>query len=195
MMISAKKCGALAAVLALAQLAGADERKKVVSDKIPSDQEFLAKALAGGVKEVQLGEKARDKASSDDVKKFAQRMIDDHTRAARELMDVASRKGFRPVPAMTEKHLDVFVRLGKELKDFDAQYAASQVESHEEAVALFEKQAKEGKDADLKAFAEKTLPTLKEHLKLAQDLNRDVGKGPKDKEPPKDKDQEKPQDR
>src|SRR5262245_37479317 len=159
------------------------------------DMDFVIKATSGGELEIKASRVALAKASSEAVKKFAQRMIDDHTRAARELMDVASRKGFRPVPAMTEKHLDVFVRLGKELKDFDAQYAASQVESHEEAVALFEKQAKEGKDADLKAFAEKTLPTLKEHLKLAQDLNRDVGKGPKDKEPPKDKDQEKPQDR
>src|SRR5215813_5082872 len=83
------QCAAvLVAGLCLARAAAADQRPPV-TDKVPPDQEFLAKALEDSVLEVQLGEKARDKSTNDRVKKFAQRMIDDHTKTRQELIDIA----------------------------------------------------------------------------------------------------------
>jgi putative membrane protein len=59
---------------------------------------------------------------------------------------------------------------------FDRAYVEDQIRDHEKTIALFEREAKTGKDAELKAFAEKTLPTLKEHLTMTQDLKTKVAK-------------------
>ena len=90
MMRRCTQCAALVIAGLFLARAAADDRKPVVTDKVPTDQEFLAKALEGNILEVQLGEKARDKTSNDRVKKFAQRMIDDHSKARQELMDRAA---------------------------------------------------------------------------------------------------------
>jgi len=154
------------------------------------DADFLMMAGSGGELEIKSSQLALQKGTADAVKKFAQHMIDDHTKASQELVDVATKKGFRVTPGLVRKHLDVYANLAREVQGFDALYARAQVESHEEAVALFEKQAKEGKDADLKGFAEKTLPTLRKHLDMARDMAKSVGAG-KDKDP-KDPKKEEP---
>src|SRR5260370_35040221 len=98
------QCAALVVAGLFLARASADDRKPVVTDKIPTDQEFLAKALEGSVLEVQLGEKARDKTSNDRVKKFAQRMIADHTKARRELPAIAKATKAGAVSGISKTH-------------------------------------------------------------------------------------------
>jgi putative membrane protein len=150
-----------------------------VADDNP-DFQFASMAASGGVLEVMSSRLALDKGGSDSVKKFARQMVEDHGKANQELMELVAKKNIGVAAAMTEKHADTFGRLANAVQDFDAQYAQAQVAAHEEAVALFEKEAKEGKDADLKAWAEGKLPTLREHLKMARDLAKS-DKEPKDR--------------
>jgi len=157
--------------------AAADDRKPVVTDKIPTDHEFLAKALEGNLLEVQLGEKARDKTSNDHVKKFAQRMIDDHTKARQELMDIAKDMKIGVAAGLSKEHRQLLLRLTKaDGADFDRTYMNHMVEDHEKDVAEFESYAKNGKNDRLRQFARKTLPTLREHLKMARDIAGDLKK-------------------
>jgi putative membrane protein len=170
------QCAALViAALFLARAAAG--QKPVVTDKIPTDQEFLAKALEGNILEVQLGEKARDKTSNDRVKKFAQRMIDDHSKARQELMDIAKDMKIGIVAGLSKEHRDLLLRLTKaDGADFDRAYMNHMVEDHEKDVAEFESYAKNGKNDRLRQFARKTLPTLREHLKMARDVAGDLKK-------------------
>jgi putative membrane protein len=131
-----------------------------------ADTMFVNQAAKGGMMEVAKGKLAAQKASRDDVKQFAQRMVDDHTKAGDELKSVASGKNITLPPdqpsAQDQAMLD---KMGKmDGAAFDRAYIADQVKDHEKTIALFEKEARNGKDAELKAFAEKTLPTLKDHL-------------------------------
>ncbi len=131
------------------------------------DQKFIDAATSGGMFEVKSSELAQDHATNDAVKKFAKQMVNDHSKANKELTDLLSKKGVS-APKMREQDQANIDKLSK-LKgaDFDRQYGTMQLAAHKEAVALFEEEAQHGKDADLKAFADKTLPTLREHLKHA----------------------------
>ncbi len=160
---------ALAAVLAsFAAPAAAQDTPK------DEDVTFVMTAASAGMWEVQSSQLAAEQAKSDAVKAFARRMVEDHTKANKELMDVAAKKNVKLPAGLTKKHADMLAAVANAKQDFDAQYAKAQAAAHEEAVALFEREAKDGKDADLKAFAEKNLPTLKDHLKMAQDLAKGV---------------------
>ena len=98
-------------------------------------------------------------------------MVTDHTKAGDELKAIVSQKSM-PVPdAPDQKHQKAIAKLqGKSGKDFDAAFKAQMVADHKATIAVFEKEAKSGKDAELKAFAAKTLPDLKHHLSMAQEL-------------------------
>jgi len=172
----------LAAALALAWAAPPDEAKGV------SDEEFVAKASAAGLAEMNFGRLAAEQAAGADVKKFGQTMVDDHSKANEELNRIADKKQIRPAPRMDANHLAAFDKLiGMRGADFDKAYLAGQVADHKEAVALFEAEADGGKDADLKAFAAKTLPTIKSHLDMAQKLAGGAGEKEKEKVAEKDK--------
>jgi len=145
----------------------ADEKKGKNDQKPWDDAEFVKMAASGGMLEVDLGKLAKDKATDADVRKFGERMVTDHTKANKELVDVAKSAGFTvPTKLLAEhqKHLDML----KKDKNFDRDYMKHMVEDHEEDVSLFDRATKEAKSADLKAFATKTLPTLKEHLQMAK---------------------------
>lgn len=136
-----------------------------------TDEKFVVKASAGGLAEVNAGRLAAKRASSAKVKEFATMMIKDHTMANKELLKLADKKGFKAAKTMDEKHKEMAEKLMKLTgAEFDREYMAGQVKDHEMTVALFEKQSKSGKDEDLKAWAEKTLPTIKEHLKMAKEI-------------------------
>ena len=171
------QCAAvLVAGLFLARAAAADQ-KPPITDKVPADQEFLAKALEDSVLEVQLAEKALDKSSNDRVKKFAQRMIDDHSKARQELMEIAKDMKLGVAAGLSQEYRELMLRLTKaEGAEFDRVYMNHMVEDHEKDVAEFESYAKNGKHDRLRAFARKTLPTLREHLKMARDVASDLKK-------------------
>lgn len=224
-----------------------------------SDREFAMKAAEGGRLEVMHAQMALQKSSNDEVKRYAQRMIDDHTKANQELMSVASGKGImlpsdtqgqmqgansemrsgsstsggttgtassgstssgstgtssassgsgrtgtsasgttNPSSAtgatnpntessgdmrktdsgmkMSKEHQAAMDRLGKlSGAEFDREYLKMDLNDHKKTIELFEKQARGGRDAELKAFAEKTLPTLREHHQMARDIAGKVG--------------------
>jgi len=135
------------------------------------DSDFMMKAAQGGMAEVSAGNMASTKAQSADVKAFAKKMIEDHTKANGELKALATKKGVTlptDVNAEQKATADKLSKLSG--AEFDKEYVAAMVTDHEKTVALFETEAKSGTDADAKAFAEKTLPTLKMHLQMIKDM-------------------------
>jgi putative membrane protein len=139
------------------------------SDLSAADKRFIEDAAKGGMAEVQAGQLAAQKAQSPQVRSFAQMMVDDHTKANAELMQLASARNMTPPAELDRSHRSAMEKLQKQSgAEFDREYMKQQVADHKKTVALFEKQAKSGQDPQLKAWAEKTLPTLREHLKMAQ---------------------------
>ena len=136
-----------------------------------ADQAFAMMAAGGGLEEVQLGKLAADRAASPEVKQFAQRLVQDHTKANQELLTIAQKKGIS-VPKQLDDTHKAIVKLFSQLEgaQFDREYLRSQVMDHEKETAAFAVQAKEGQDPDLKAFAARQLPILKEHLQKAREL-------------------------
>lgn len=152
-------------------------RQKAPSGKAQAaDQKFIMEAAKGGMAEVELGKLAADKASSDQVKQFGQRMVTDHGKANDELKSIAGGKNITLPSDLDAKDKALRDRLSKlSGAQFDRAYMQAMVRDHRKDVNEFKRESTSGKDADVKAFASKTLPTLEEHLKLAQDANRAVG--------------------
>lgn len=141
-----------------------------------SDRQFVTKAATGGLLEVKLGELAQQKASASDVKQFGQKMVDDHGKANDELKQLAQQKRIEVPSELTgeaKEHYDKFAKLSG--NDFDQKYVAMMVRDHKEDIADFEKEAKNGNDPDAKAWAAKTLPTLKSHREMIQKIALDHG--------------------
>jgi putative membrane protein len=133
------------------------------------DKKFVEKAVGGSMLEVQLGQMAQQKASNEQVKQFGAKMAEDHAKAGDELKQIATAKGVQ-VPASVDKSHQKDVQKLEKLSgaQFDREYMKMMVADHKNDVGEFQKQAKSGKDAELKSFAAKTLPTLQEHMKMAQ---------------------------
>jgi putative membrane protein len=133
------------------------------------DRKFVEKAAVDGMAEVEMGKLATSKATDPQVKQFAQRMVTDHSKANDELKSVAGGKGIQLASGPDKKHQkDMDEMSKKDAKKFDHEYMEMMVKEHKKDVSEFEKQSKSAKDPDIKAFAAKTLPTLKEHLQMAQ---------------------------
>ena len=142
------------------------------------DLAFVKKAAVGGLAEVEMGKMAQQKGSSDQVKQFGSRMVEDHSKANDELKQVATAKGIALPTDLDAKHKSKMDKMQKlSGAQFDRAYMDDMVADHKEDVADFKKQANGGKDSDLKAFAAKTLPTLEDHLKMAQSTDAAVKNG------------------
>lgn len=140
------------------------------------DRRFVDKATADGMAEVELGKLAQTQAASDEVKRFGEHMVQDHSRAGDELGTLATGKGVKPPAELPREHRRHYDRLAKlNGAEFDRAYMRMMVDDHRKAVSLFESQSRSGHDADLRAFASRTLPTLQQHLQAAQALNTSVG--------------------
>jgi putative membrane protein len=146
-----------------------------------ADRTFIMAAAAGGMAEVQMGKLATDKASSEDVKRFGQMMVDDHTKANNELMKIAKDKQLTPPHALKPQDQQTYDKLSKlSGEQFDRQYMQVMVEDHTKDVAEFKKASQSASDPDVKAFAASTLPTLQKHLDDAKDIHGKVmGHGPR----------------
>lgn len=135
------------------------------------DAKFVEAASAAGLAEVDLGKLGASQGQSDAVKSFGQKMVDDHTKANDELKTIASSKSIPVSPAPMASDTKAAAMIGKKQgAEFDAAFKKKMVADHEKVVKLFTKESTGGKDADLKAFATKMLPDLKEHLQMAQQL-------------------------
>jgi putative membrane protein len=176
-------CTALAAAAVGFGLRGAwvpDDRQT------PDDRQFVMQATAAGLAEVNLGNLAAKQAQNRDVKKFAVRMVKDHTKANQQLDKLADRLRIAPAQAMDAAHQAAADKLAQmNGAAFDRAFMRQIVKDHEQAVSLFEAEAKHGQDKGLQDFASKALPKLKEHLKMARDL---AGEGGRDRDHNRDRD-------
>jgi putative membrane protein len=165
----------LSGLLAFTAAAQKNQANRVESS---GDRDFATKAAQGGMAEVELGKLATQRAGNDKVKQFGQRMVDDHSKANNELKTVAGNKGVALPKKIDEEAAATKKRLSA-LKgaDFDRAYMEDMVKDHQKDVAEFQMEANSGSDPDIKAFASKTLPTLQEHLKMAQDTLASLGSG------------------
>jgi len=144
---------------------------KTGSNLSASDKNFIRDAAQGGMAEVELGKLATERASSDDVKKFGQRMVDDHTKAGDQLKQVASGEGVQLPQGLSVKDKLTKERLSKlSGEQFDKAYMADMVKDHTQDVADFQRESQSGKDPAVKDFASQTLPTLQDHLKQAKEI-------------------------
>jgi putative membrane protein len=134
------------------------------------DRDFMMKAAMGGMTEVEASKVAAQKSTNADVKKFAQRMIDDHTKAGNELTALASQKSVTLPSTLDQTHKDNVDKISKlSGAAFDKEYMSMMVKDHQDTVADFEHESSGGENTDLKAWTSRTLPTLREHLQMAQD--------------------------
>ena len=134
-------------------------------------QVFVNKAGVGGMFEVETSRLALDKARREDVKDFAQKMVTDHGQANEELKTVADQIGTKVPEKMDPSHQAKFNKLKSATgPGFDTAYINAQTEAHREAVTLFDRYAKAGDNAELKAFASKTLPVLQGHEAHVKEL-------------------------
>lgn len=141
-----------------------------------ADKAFVKEAAVGGLMEVELGNLAKQNAASADVKQFGDRMVTDHGKANDELKQWASQKSVTLPTELDAKHKAIHDRLAKlNGAAFDKAYMENMVSDHKQDVAKFRKESTSAHDADLKAWAGKTLPTLEDHLKMAQDTASEVG--------------------
>ena len=143
-----------------------------MSAMTPEDKEFVSKAGMGGLYEVQAGNLALQKAQSAEVKAFAQRMVTDHSQANTELAQLATTKGLALPTELSGDHENTVEHLnGLSGAAFDKMYMTHMVEDHNKDVAEFEKASTTASDADVKAWAGKTLPTLQQHQQQAKDIS------------------------
>lgn len=135
------------------------------------DLSFMGDAAMGNMAEVELGHLAVKQGASKDVKQFGQHMIDDHSKANDELKQLAQQKKVMPPPGVSPEQKQTMEKLTK-LKgaEFDRAYVKDMVEDHVKDVTAFEAVSKNATDADVKAFAAKTLPVLRQHLQMIQGI-------------------------
>ncbi|TCK80783.1 DUF4142 domain-containing protein [Albibacterium bauzanense] len=147
----------------------------VATNESYNDADFAVQAADGGMTEEQLGKIALTNAQDQRVKDFGQRMITDHGKANKELMTLAKEKGIVLPTTISRENSEHMADLNnKNGTTFDKDYMDMMVKDHKKTVQLFETASQQGKDADIKAFATKTLPTLKQHLESADSLNNSL---------------------
>ena len=136
------------------------------------DLQFMKDAARGGMAEVKMGELGQSNGESQPVKDFSQRLVTDHGKANEELKQLAMKKGVTLPDAMNEQQKTMIQHLSSlKGREFDAAFKQHAVEDHQKDVEKFKTASEKAKDAELKAFAAKTLPTLQQHLELAKQLN------------------------
>lgn len=142
----------------------------------PGDERFLKEAADGGMAEVELGQLAADKASSPDVKEFAQRMVKDHSQANDQLKQIAMKKGLTLPTSPSVKNEATKNKLSSLSGDaFDQAYMSDMVKDYKKDIAAFQKESTSGQDPDVKQFASQTLPTVKQAESVSPDLTSSTG--------------------
>jgi putative membrane protein len=142
----------------------------------PTTPDFVREAAMSDMFEIQSSQLAEQKSNDAATKTFAQKMVADHTKTTTEMKSMMSSgklKGVEAPTAMASSQQSMLDKLkGLNGNDFTKQYHDDQVSAHKDAVSLFERYGKGGDNPELKDWANKTLPTLQDHLKMAQDLDK-----------------------
>jgi putative membrane protein len=145
------------------------------ADKNP-DASFFKHAAEGGIAEVEAGNLAQDKGKSQALKDFGAMMVKDHSAANDKLSSIASAEGVKLPTTSSASQMASKAKLKVLTGDtFDKSYIKDQVKAHEDTVTLFKKEIASGADAQAKAFASATLPTVQAHLAKIQQIASDAG--------------------
>lgn len=139
--------------------------------KNEDDHEFAVNVANAGMAEVKLGELATTNSMNPKVKDYGKMMVKDHGMANDELMALAAKKNITLPAAPDNDHQKTIAdMMAKKGKDFDKDYIDGMVKGHEKVEKMMQDEIKDGKDADLKAFATKTLPTIQMHLQMVKSM-------------------------
>lgn len=140
------------------------------------DTSFAKQAAAAGAAEVRFGKDATARAQAPAVKQFGQQMVADHTQSNRQLKQIARQSDIDLPDNMDSMHKKLEKRL-KKMKgaNFDQAYIQSQVQDHQTAIALYQQEAAQGQNPQLKAYAAQTLPILQQHYQMAQQIGQSAG--------------------
>jgi putative membrane protein len=139
------------------------------------DMKFMKDAAMNSQLEIKMSQMALNQSNNQQVRQFAQRILNDHTKASQDLTSIAQQKGLTvdtTLDAKQQKTIDDLA--SKSGADFDRAYMKEATKDHKKDIKAFEKEANKGQDADLKSFASRTLPVLKEHETMAKDLKHRV---------------------
>jgi putative membrane protein len=157
------------------EIAEDQNEEKFDSTTLEDDTEFAVAVADVGMLEVRLGELAQTNASSEKVKELGRTMVTDHSKANEELQGVASQKNISLPGTLSEKSQKEYDDLAqKRGEDFDKAYTDAMVKGHRDVLKKFQKEADDGKDADLKSWASGKLPTLQHHLSMAEEAEKAV---------------------
>lgn len=158
-----------------AQETATDNSKAAIEtlSKVTAAGDFVTHAAMSDMFEIQTGQMAQDKAGSDAARQFGQMLVQDHGNTSKELVELTKAAGLnvQPPQALDQRHQVI----ADSLKDaegagFDKAFGQAQVQAHQEAIALYQAYGQNGDNDQLKAFAQKTLPKLQQHLETAQQL-------------------------
>jgi putative membrane protein len=140
-----------------------------------SDRKFIMEAAQANMLEVKLGELAQTHSQTDKVKVLGDHMITDHSKAGAELKELAAKKGVVVPTDLDEDGKKVYNKLvNKQGEDFDKEYTKCMVKDHKKDIGKFKKEADKGDDTELKAWAQKTLPTLEHHKTMSEEACKAV---------------------
>lgn len=144
---------------------------KATSTMANRDAMFVKQAAAGNLAEIKMGQIALDKSASADVKQFAQRLVADHTKANDQLMTLAQQKQVTlPTEPMAKDRKAATHLQSKSSASFDKAWTAAMVKDHKKDVSTYTRESMHAKDADVRQYATATLPVLKTHLQMAEQL-------------------------
>jgi len=133
------------------------------------DNSFVQKAAEGGAAEIQMAQLAQTKASSQAVKEFANKLVADHTKANDNLKPIATKDNITWPTGMSAKDQAEYNKLqALSGAEFDRAFVNHEIKDHKADISLFQKEADHGSDTQVKAWASENLPTLQEHLRMAQ---------------------------
>jgi len=139
-------------------------------------ENFVDEASAKGIAEIETAKIALDKGTSEDVKQFAQMMIDDHTQANQQLAQLAQEKDLEMSDEATlMDKAKAMILKWRDGENFDQAYSNNQVVAHEQTIELYRQYLESGENPDLKQYAETTLPKLEQHLQHAKELQAKHG--------------------
>lgn len=160
-------CALSAAVLLCGQLGFSQNTTSASS----SDKKFVHSALEGGNAEVKLGQLAAQKGSSDDVKQFGQKMVDDHTKLGDQMKQIAQQQGINVPEGVPAKDKALEAKLNSLSGDaFDKAYIKAMVQDHKKDLSEFKKEASSGNDTSIKDAASQGAQVISEHLQMAEQM-------------------------
>jgi putative membrane protein len=165
----------LALLAATGSTVAADESTEQHGQLSAKDYKFVKEAATGGMAEVQMGEIAKQKGNSQTVRSFGERMVTDHTKANNELRELVAKKGATLSADVSHHDRSMAERLEKASGPaFDKAYASDMVKDHKKDLKEFRDAANSSTDSELKAWAAKTVATLEEHSRLAEQMEAEV---------------------